>query len=114
MLFGSPANPMDDGMVDGFRQVVAQVPGIEEAYLPQCYIEGDETAQQVLIVGVSKQGDIQNVMPILMEKLRLLLGEGNFIDVMPFPTRRIPSEAKVIPLTSGTLISGNRPWWKLW
>jgi len=45
MFFGIPASPMPEIMADAISQVVAQICGIREAYLPQCYIQGDELAR---------------------------------------------------------------------
>jgi hypothetical protein len=50
IYFGAPAKPMPEMMADAVSQVVAQVPGIVEAHIRQCFIEGDREAQQVLVV----------------------------------------------------------------
>ena len=58
MFFGAPAKPMPEIMVDAIAQVVAQVPGIQEAHLPQCFIEGDKEARQVVVIGVQNRSEI--------------------------------------------------------
>lgn len=110
--FGAPANPMPDVMVDAISQVVAQVPGILEAHLPQCFIEGDKEARQVLIVGVNKRSNIPVIMPTLMGKLQLVFAPGQFIDVMPFEYGAIPHGVR----QAACQIFGTtkKPWWKLW
>lgn len=113
ILFGSPANPMPEIMADALAQAVAQVPGIREAYLPQCFIPGDEEGKQVLVVGFAKGIQIPLAMECLMEKMRLVLPEREFIDILPFTVSAVPNEAKVLPC----LILNRddpKPWWKFW
>ena len=57
VYWGAPAKPMPEIMSDAISQVVAQVPGIVEAHLPQCFVEGDKEARQVLVVGVQKSSE---------------------------------------------------------
>ena len=73
MFFGVPAKPMPEIMADAIGQVVAQVPGIREAYLPQCFMQGDAEARQVLVVGVEDPGRIPEIMHELMGKMKLVL-----------------------------------------
>src|SRR4051812_47730556 len=84
IYWGAPAKPMPEIMADAISQVVAQVPGIVEAHLPQCFIEGDKEARQVLVVGVHSRAEIPQIAQQLMGKLQLLFAPGQFIDVMPF------------------------------
>ena len=116
ILFGEPASPMSQVWVDAIGQVVSQVPAIEEAYLPQCFIEGDTDARQVLVVGVRSKQEIPSAMHTLMEKMKLLLGEGQFIDILPFAVGYVPPAAQVVrcferPRTEN---SRERRWWKFW
>jgi hypothetical protein len=112
MLFGVPANPMPEIMADAIGQVVAQVPGIREAYLPQCYIEGDAEAHQVLVIGVDSRDSIPAIMQELMGKMRLVLPERQFIDIIPFTTLSMPSGARVAECK--IFEAKSKPWWKLW
>jgi hypothetical protein len=95
MFFGEPANPMSATMVGTIGQVVAQVPGIREAYLPQCYIQGDSEARQVLVICVASRSQISNTMQTLMENLQLVLPAGNPLDVLPYTISSMPREARV-------------------
>lgn len=110
--FGAPANPMPEVLADGISQVVAQVPGILEAHLPQCFIEGDTEARQVLVLGVTRRDEIPAIMNVLMGKLELLFGSGQFIDILPFERRAIPYGVR----EAGCQIFGTtkKSWWKLW
>ncbi|HEY1772537.1 MAG TPA: enhanced serine sensitivity protein SseB C-terminal domain-containing protein [Gammaproteobacteria bacterium] len=110
--FGAPTNPMPDVLADAISQVVAQVPGILEVHLPQCFIEGDTEARQVLVVGVSKRDEIPAIMNELMGKLRLVFPPGHFIDILPFESGAIPPG--VHRAGCQTFGAAKKPWWKLW
>ena len=112
MLFGAPAKPMPEVMSDAIGQVVAQVPGICEAYLPQCYIEGDQEARQILVVGVERKESIPEIMQVLMGKMKLLLPPGVFIDILPFESASVPQKARVA--TCHIFGSPKKPRWRFW
>ena len=112
LLFGEPAEPMAEIMADAISQVVAQVPEIREAYLPQCLIPGDKEARQVLVVGFARDSQILPAMQILMEKMRLVLPAGEAIDILPFTVRNMPSEARVKAFRIHKL--DDPPWRKFW
>ena len=114
MFFGAPAKLMADVMVDALGQVVAQVPGICEAYIPQCFIEGDTEARQVLVVGVEKQEQIPEVMQDLMGKMKLLLPPGVFMDILPYASAELPEEARVEKCHLFGSPAKPKPWWKIW
>jgi SseB protein C-terminal domain len=112
MFFGVPTKPMPEIMADAIGQVIAQVPGIREAYLPQCFIQGDTEARQVLVVGVDNGREIPRIMDELMGKMRLVLPANRFIDILPFPLSAMPGSARVAECR----IYGSKPkpWWKVW
>jgi hypothetical protein len=112
MYFGAPAKPMPEVMADAVSQVVAQVPGIVEAYLPQCFIEGDKEARQVLVVGVRARAEIPRIAQELMGKLQLVFPAGQFIDILPFESGAVPPGVR----QAGCQIfaSEKKPWWKVW
>lgn len=115
MFFGAPAKPMPEVMADAIGQVVAQVPGIREAYLPQCFIQGDTEARQVLVVGVGNAQEIPKIMDDLMAKMKLVLPTHQFIDIIPFPASTMPSGARVAECKIyETDIGTPKPWWKFW
>lgn len=113
MFFGAPAKPMPKIMADAIGQVVAQVPGIREAYLPQCFIQGDPEAREVLVVGVSNAQQIPKIMDDLMGKMQLVLPAHQIIDVIPFPSSTMPSGARVTECKIFGTETG-KPWWKFW
>jgi hypothetical protein len=115
LFFGAPANPMPEIISNGISQVVAQVPGIDEAHLPQCFIEGDKEARQVLVVGVHRKREIPGIAQQLTAKLQLLLPPGQIIDIFPFQSDSMPSGIREAgcPIFSGVK-SSKKPWWKVW
>ena len=111
ILFGAPASPMPSIWVNAIGQTVAQVPEIVEAYLPQCFLEGDTEARQVLVVGVQHDADIPAVMASLMAKMKLLLAEARFIDILPFVHGSVPAEARFVPCF---VRQRRNAWWRFW
>jgi hypothetical protein len=113
ILFGVPANPMPKVMADAIGQAVAQVAGIREAYVPQCYIQGDTEARQVLVLGVDSRDGIPAILQELMGKMKQVLPEGQFtIDILPFLTSSMPNGARVRKCK--IYDARPKPWWKLW
>jgi SseB protein C-terminal domain len=112
MFFGAPAQPMPEVMVDALGQVVAQVSGICEAYIPQTFIEGDSEARQVLVVGVERKDRIPEIMQELMEKMKLLLPPGVFMDVLPYASADLPDADRVE--ACHIFGSPKKPWWRIW
>ncbi len=112
MFFGAPAKPMPDVMADAISQVVAQVPGIVEAHLPQCFIEGDKEARQVLVIGVQSRAEIPQIARQLMGKLQLVFPPGQFIDILPFESGSLPSGVRQADCQ--IFVGEKKPWWKVW
>ncbi len=114
MYFGAPAKPMPEVTVTAIKQVVQRVPGIVEAHLPQCFIEGEKEARQVLVVGVRTAEDIPRVGETLMHRLESALspGELEFMDVMPFELALMPEGVRK---AGCQIFAGEtKPWWKIW
>jgi hypothetical protein len=112
MYFGAPAKPMPEIMAEAISQVVTQVPGIVEAHLPQCFIEGDKEARQVLVVGVQRRSEIPQIADALMGKLQLVFPPGQFIDVLPFESGAVP--AGVRQAGCQIFAADKKAWWKIW
>jgi hypothetical protein len=114
MYFGAPAKPMPDVTIAAITRVVQRVPGILEAHLPQCFIEGEKEARQVLIVGVKSSDEIPRVGEALMRKLESTLspGELEFIDVIPYELDSMPAGVRKADCQ---IFGGEtKPWWKIW
>ncbi|MDQ8201830.1 enhanced serine sensitivity protein SseB C-terminal domain-containing protein [Pelagicoccus sp. SDUM812003] len=113
ILFGSPAKPIGKVMVDEIRQVINQTEGIHEAYLPQCYILGDEEASQVLVLGLKKSYDVKEVLEESGPKIQMLFGEGRFLDILPFRYGSVPPEAKQV-ICVEPKEEKEKKWWEIW
>ena len=112
MLCGKPAEPMPRIMADAISQVVAQEPGIVEAHLPQCFIEGDQEARQVLVIGVRSRSEIPRIAQALMGKLQLVFPPGQFIDILPFESGGVPGGVRQ---AGCQIFAGEKKaWWKIW
>ena len=119
MYFGIPAEPMDNILIDAIAQVIAQTPEISEAYLPQCYIDGEQEAKQVLIIGFYKKKHIPQFMPELLNKLALVLPPKLFIDVIPFTMQDMPQETRIkeCQIFEAKINEHQdiiKPWWQFW
>ena len=112
MSFGTPAKPMPEIMADAISQVVAQVPGIVEAHLPQCFIEGDKEARQLLVIGVRRREEIPRITQELMGKLRLVFPPGEFMDILTFEQGAVPPGVRQAGCQ--ILAGEGKSWWKLW
>jgi len=112
VYFGAPAHPMPKTRADAIAQAVAQVPGIVEAHLPQCFIEGDEEARQILVVGVLKRGEISQIAQALTDKFQLIFEPGQSIDILPFEAGAVP--AGVRQAGCQIFAAEKKAWWKLW
>jgi hypothetical protein len=112
VFFGEPAKPMPKVMADALGQVVAHVPGICEAYIPETFIVGDTEARQVLVVGVASEERIPAIMEKLMGKMKLLLPPDAFMDVLPFASTDMPPGARVEKCR--IFCAPKKPWWKIW
>jgi SseB protein C-terminal domain len=91
LFFGAPAQPMASNLAAAISNVVASIRGISEAHLPQCFIEGDTAARQVLVVVVPAQTDIPAIARELGPALKSALPAGVFIDMLPFRETAVPA-----------------------
>jgi len=84
---GAPAQPLAPAVVDAIARVVAQTPGIAEAHLPLCQVEGVMTAPaMVLVVGVDNLSACDSLADDLQAGIRKVLGSGEYLDVWPLAT----------------------------
>ncbi|MCH7588875.1 MAG: hypothetical protein IIC78_12720 [Chloroflexi bacterium] len=110
MIFGAPAAPMPEAKTKAIARAVAAVHGITEAHLPQCFIEDDREARQVLVIGVQQRGDIPRIVEELMGGLKFVFSWGEYIDIFPFESAAVPGGVR----EAGCLIfrEQKKPWWK--
>jgi type III secretion system (T3SS) SseB-like protein len=95
IFFRIPTSPMPESLSDAIGDAVELVAGIDEAYLPECYIAGEKEPRQFLVVSVDSTPDISEIVKHLAEKLRGVLPDGQFIDILPFSSSSMPAEARI-------------------
>src|SRR5262245_162026 len=83
VYLGRPAKPMPQTLSDGSGEMVRGIPGIREAYLPQCYVKDIvEPPAQILVLVLDDVAD-QSVLDLVGEGLSHVLPQGMHLDVWP-------------------------------
>jgi hypothetical protein len=92
--------------------VVAKVPCVVEAHLPQCFIEGDTAARQALIVVVRSKADTPEIAQQISAAISKVIPGGHFVDILPFVNGVVPTGLRESGCQIFRAIS--RPWWNIW
>ena len=110
-VFEVPKKPLAAALADTIGRVVAQVPGIREAYVPQCR-RGDGEFRQVLVIGVEHAEAIPGIVRDLTSGMQRGLPPGAWFDILPFVADEIPAAARL----ERCHIYGQsvNPWWQFW
>jgi hypothetical protein len=116
ILIGAPARPMPSAQSAAIAAVLAGVPGVVEAHLPQVYAPGamNEPAQ-VLVVVLSRDADADATLHAINCDLARLLTEDSRLDIFPVTgDSGILRDVRAV----GCRILGDardaKPWWKFW
>jgi hypothetical protein len=65
-------------------QAVAATPGVEEAYLPQCYAAGFvDPPAQVLVIVLARGVEAASVMPSLGAAISRIFPPDEYLDILP-------------------------------
>jgi hypothetical protein len=83
IYFGEPANPMPRALSDSIAALMRTTPGVAEAHLPQCYIEGAKTANQILAVVPHPDVDLKHLLDAIGRGLTSIIPSGQSLDVLP-------------------------------
>jgi hypothetical protein len=79
IMLGAPAQPMPQALSEAIGHTVAQIEGILEAHLPQCYVaEVMPKPAQILVLVVRSPDDAENVLRQTAERKRAADRGGNF------------------------------------
>ena len=120
IMLGAPAQPMPQALSEAIGHTVAQVEGILEAHLPQCYV-ADVMPQpaQILVLVLRNPEDAENVLRNVSERLRACLPEDATLDLWPIdPAHPILDEVRgadcQIYAATTSDPTGRKPWWKFW
>jgi hypothetical protein len=116
ILIGAPARPMPSAQSAAIAGMLAKVPGVVEAHLPQVYAPGamDEPAQ-VLVVVLGRGVDMEATLHAINCDLARLLTEDSRLDIFP-----VASDSGILKdvRAVGCQILGEqhvaKPWWKFW
>ena len=112
--WGAPAKPMEEERSCAVARVVADTPGIAEAYLPQCYAPGFiDPPAQVLVITLAPGADPATIMASLGPAISRIFPPGEHLDILPSLDRGALQAVR----HSGTQIYASRvsesqPWWK--
>ena len=97
--------------------MVRAIPGIREAYLPQCYVKAVvEPPAQVLVVVLEDAADRQSVLDAIGQGLTRVLPQGAHLDVLP-----MADSDGLLSTVRGTRMHihcapppEKKPWWRFW
>jgi hypothetical protein len=110
-VFAAAKKPLTPALADTIGRLVAQVPGIREAYVPQ-YRSGDGEFRQGLVIGVEKKEEIPAIVADLTARMQRGLPPGAWFDILPFAAEAIPAAARAQRChIYGELAN---PWWRFW
>ena len=116
ILIGAPARPMPSAQSAAIAAVLAKVPGVVEAHLPQVYAPGamDEPAQ-VLVVVLRPGADTDATLHAINCDLARLLTEDSRLDI--FPVAGDSGMLRDVRAVGCQILGekrGEKPWWKFW
>ena len=86
IMVGAPAKPMPEKTYAVIAQLVAQIEGIQEAHLPQCYAPDTmERPGQILVLVLAPRVNIQRAMERIGQGLHEneILSGGDPLDIWP-------------------------------
>ncbi len=116
VYLGRPAKTLPKETSEAIGQMVRDIPGIREAYLPQCYVKAVvDPPAQILVIVLDDPAD-QTILDAVGTGLERILPEGAHLDVWPLhlghnllPTLR---ETKM-QLHGATPMAEKKPGWKI-
>jgi hypothetical protein len=116
ILIGAPARPMPSAQSAAIAALLAKVPGVVEAHLPQVYAPGamSEPAQ-VLVVVLRPGADADATLDAINCDLARLLTEDSRLDI--FPVAGDSGILKDVRAVGCRILGDTRdakPWWKFW
>jgi hypothetical protein len=116
ILIGAPAQPMARAQSAAIAGVLAKVPGVVEAHLPQIFAPGAMTEPaQVLVVVLKRGADVEATMHAITCDLAQLLTEDSRLDLFP-----LASDSGMLASVRGVgcqilgAKASAKPWWKFW
>jgi hypothetical protein len=96
IFLGAPARARDPWIVRSVTEIVAAVPDVVEAHIPQCYVpEVMERPAQVLILVITNSTAIEPSLTAVANGIRRLLPTAEHLDIWPvLPSSSIVSAVR--------------------
>ncbi|HEX8162689.1 MAG TPA: enhanced serine sensitivity protein SseB C-terminal domain-containing protein [Pyrinomonadaceae bacterium] len=116
ILIGAPARPMPSAQSAAIAAVLAKVPGVVEAHLPQVYAPGAMTEPaQVLVVVLGPGADADATLDAINCDLARLLTEDSRLDIFPVASDSgILKDVRAVGCRILGEARGPKPWWRFW
>jgi hypothetical protein len=84
VYLGAPAKPLDQSIILKISELVAALPSVLEAHLPQCWIEKLMPGPaQILVLVVATEEGVPELIAAVGQGLGRLLPRGNHMDIWP-------------------------------
>jgi hypothetical protein len=116
ILIAAPAHPMPAAQSAAIADMLAKVAGVTEAHLPYCFVPGVMTEPaQVLVLVLSREQDVQEVLRAVNCQLAQLLTEDSRLDI--FPLTKESGMLKSVRAVGCQILGAKaraKPWWKFW
>ncbi len=107
---------MPQPLSDAIGEMVRGIPGIHEAYLPQCYVKDIVDPPAQILVLVLDNADDRTVLDAVGQGLSGVLPQGVHLDVWP-----LSDGHSLLDTIRGTrmqihcaAVSETKPWWRFW
>jgi hypothetical protein len=116
ILIGAPARPMPNAQAAAIAAMLARVPGVVEAHLPQVYAPGamSEPAQ-VLFVVLGPGADTDATLGAIHCDLARLLTADSRLDIFPVASDSgILKDVRAVGCRILGDPHGAKPWWRFW
>jgi hypothetical protein len=116
VYLGGPAKPMPQALSNAIGEMIRNIAGVREAYLPQCYVKSIvEPPAQILVLVLDDASDHQSVLNSVGEGLSRVLPQGVHLDVWP-----LSDGNSLLDTVRGTKTNihgapppDKKPWWKI-
>jgi hypothetical protein len=116
VLLGAPAKPMPLALSNAIADLVLGIAGVQEAYLPQCFVtDAMEAPAQVLVLVLDGSANRQRVLEQVGEGLARVLPPGMYVDIWP-----MAGGSELLTAVRGTRTHvhcqpppAKKPWWKI-
>jgi len=115
MMIGAPAKPMPEATSGAIAALVAQIDGIQEAHLPQCYVPNTMARPgQILVLLLTPRANIQAVMERIGQGLHDILLGAEPLDIWPLQPPASDALIAEVRKAGCQIYQRHKTWWKFW